>query len=221
MNDTTMTTTAATATDPTTTGPAHEGLLLLDPAAQQLLFREARTASRFTSEPVSDEQITALYDLVKWGPTLMNTQPLRLVVVRSGDARERLMGHLAEGNKPKTASAPLVVVLAADTRFHDTMSLVFPHNPHARSAFEEDESRRDEAARSQAWLQAGYFIVGVRALGLAAGPMAGFDAAGVDADLLAGTALRSFLVVNIGHPDGPPAHDRLPRLAHDAAVLTL
>lgn len=196
-------------------------LYAIDRSAQDLLFREARTARAFTAEPVSDEQVAALYDLVKWAPTLMNAQPLRLVVVRSDDARARLMTHLAEGNKPKTASAPLVVVLAADTAFHDTFPTVFPHNPGARDAFGADDERRVRTAHDQAWLQAGYFIVGVRALGLAAGPMAGFDAAGVDADLLAGTALRSILVVNVGHPAEGAWHDRLPRLDHAAAVITL
>jgi 3-hydroxypropanoate dehydrogenase len=188
---------------------------------QDLLFREARTARAFADPPVSDDQVAALYDLVKFGPTLMNAQPLRLVVVRSEPARDRLIGHLAEGNKAKTASAPLVVVLAADTDFHTTFPTVFPHNPAAGDAFASDDERRIRTALDQAWLQAGYFIVGVRALGLAAGPMAGFDAAGVDADLLAGTAWRSILVVNIGQPAEQAWHDRLPRLAHDDAVLTL
>ena len=193
-------------------------LFAIDSEVQDLLFREARTANRFRSDPIGDEQVAALYELVKWGPTLMNAQPLRLVVVRTDEGREKLGGHLVEGNRAKTASSPLVVVLAADTNFHDTLPTVFPHLPIARDLFLDDE-RRTKVALEQAWLQAGYFIVGVRALGLAAGPMAGFDAAGVDADLLAGTGLRSFLVVNVGHPDGNAWHDRSPRLAHDEAVI--
>ncbi len=195
-------------------------LVTLDPQAQDQLFRQARTANAFTDEPVSDEQVAALYDLVKWGPTLMNAQPLRLVVVRSDDARGRLATHLAEGNRAKTATAPLVVVLAADTSFHETLPKVFPHLPGARDRFP-DEAVRARIALDNAWLQAGYFIVGVRALGLAAGPMAGFDAAGLDADLLAGTALRSFLVVNVGHPAENAWFGRSPRLDLDEAVITL
>ena len=214
---------ATTPAQPTTPAPptSPDTRLAIDDHTADLLFREARTALRFTDEPVSDEQVAALYDLVKWGPSLMNAQPLRLVVVRSDDARARLMGHLAEGNKPKTASAPLVLVLAADTAFHDHLPTVFPHNPAAREAFAADEDRRVRVALDQAWLQAGYVIVGIRALGLAAGPMAGFDAAGLDADLLADTTLRSFLVVNVGHPEPGTGHPRLPRLDHPTAVLTL
>jgi 3-hydroxypropanoate dehydrogenase len=218
MASTDTTPTPLSDTAPASTSAEH---LAIDAATADLLFREARTAMRFTAEPVTEEQVAALYDLVKWAPTLMNAQPLRMVVIRSDDARARLMGHLAEGNKPKTASAPLVVVLAADTTFHDHLPTVFPHNPAAREAFAADDDRRTRVALDQAWLQAGYVIVGVRALGLAAGPMAGFDAAAVDADLLAGTTLRSFLVVNIGHPEPGTAYPRLPRLDHPTAVLTL
>ena len=205
-----MTTSTATLAD----------VLVLDDAAQDLLFRHARSANSFTDVPVTEEQIAALYDLIKWGPTAMNTQPLRLVVVKSPEAKERLVGHMFEGNKAKTAMAPLTVVLAYDADFHEHLPTNFPHKPDAKELFGAEDVRHRFAA-PQAWLQAGSFILGVRALGLAAGPMAGFDAAGIDADLLAGTSLRSFAVVNVGHP-GPDAYfDRLPRHDHDDAVTTL
>ncbi|MCZ9344543.1 nitroreductase family protein, partial [Streptomyces sp. TRM76130] len=88
--------------------------LVLDPAAQDLLFREARTANNFTDEPVTEEQVQAIYDLVKFGPTAFNQSPLRVTLVRSPEARERLVKHMAEGNAAKTASAPLVAILSAD-----------------------------------------------------------------------------------------------------------
>src|SRR4051794_2137191 len=100
--------------------------LSLDPAAQDLLFRDARTANAFTGEPVSDARVRAIYELVKWAPTSMNTQPLRVLLVRSPEARERLVAHMAEGNKAKTASAPLVAVLAADAGFHEHLPRVYP-----------------------------------------------------------------------------------------------
>lgn len=184
--------------------------------AQDLLFREARTANAFTDEPVTEEQVAAIYDLVKFGPTAMNSQPLRILLVGQ-EARERLLKHLSDGNRDKTASAPLVAVLAADLDFHENLSRTFPHFPGARDAFA-DDVRREEAARFNAALQAGYFLLGVRAAGLAAGPMGGFDAAGLDEEFFSGTALRSFLVVNIGHPAPNAWFDRLPRLGYDEAV---
>jgi 3-hydroxypropanoate dehydrogenase len=191
--------------------------LTLAPAAQDLLFRSARTANTFTDEPVTDEQIAAVYDLVKYAPTAMNTQPLRIVLVRDGEPRERLLKHMWDGNRDKTANAPLVAVLAADTDFHEHLPQTFPHFPGARDLFADDEAR-EQAARFNATLQIGYFLLGVRAAGLAAGPMGGFDARGIEEDLLAGTHLKALLVVNLGRP-GPDAwFDRLPRLEHDQVV---
>ena len=191
--------------------------LALSPDAQDLLFREARTANSFTDEPVSEEQVAAIYDLVRFGPTALNAQPLRITLVRSDDARERLLKNMADGNRDKTAAAPLVAILAADTDFHDNLERTFPHFPGARDLFA-DDAGREQAAKFNASLQIGYFLLGVRAAGLAAGPMGGFDATGIDQDFFAGTALRSLLVVNIGRP-GPDAwFDRLPRLDHDEVV---
>jgi len=191
--------------------------LQLTPEAQDLLFREARTANSFTDEPVSNEQIAAIYDLVKFGPTAMNAQPLRIHLVPQGEGRDRLLKHMSEGNREKTATAPLVAILAADTDFHHKLERTFPHFPGAAAAFADDE-RREGAARFNAAIQIGYFLLGVRAAGLAAGPMGGFDAAQLDEDFFAGTALKSVLVVNIGHPAEDAWFDRLPRLEHDEVV---
>ncbi len=196
----------------------EDNLLALSAESQDLLFREARTANSFTDEPVTDEQIAAIYDLVKYAPTALNTQPLRIVLVRDGEPRERLLKHMADGNRDKTASAPLVAVLAADTDFHEHLERTFPHLPDARGMFA-DDGAREQAARFNATLQAGYFLLGVRAAGLAAGPMGGFDSAGVDEDLLAGRNLKSFMVVNIGKPGDNAWFDRLPRLELDEVVL--
>jgi 3-hydroxypropanoate dehydrogenase len=191
--------------------------LTLSPEAQDLLFREARTANSFTDEPVTDEQVAAIYDLVRFGPTALNAQPLRVTLVRSDEGREKLLKNMADGNREKTASAPLVAILAADTDFHDHLARTFPHFPGARDLFA-DDAAREQAAKFNASLQIGYFLLGVRAAGLAAGPMGGFDADGIDRDFYEGTGLKSLLVVNIGRP-GPNAwFDRLPRLAHGEVV---
>jgi 3-hydroxypropanoate dehydrogenase len=192
--------------------------IILDKTAQDLLFREARTANTFTDEPVTDEQIAAIYDLVKYAPTAMNTQPLRIVLVRQGEPRERLLKHMADGNREKTASAPLVAVLAADTDFHESLDRTFPHFAGAKDLFA-DDAGREAAARFNATLQVGYFLLGVRAAGLAAGPMGGFDAEGIDNDLLEGTTLKSLVVVNIGRPGENAWFDRLPRLEQHEVVL--
>ncbi|QFZ22473.1 malonic semialdehyde reductase [Saccharothrix syringae] len=189
-------------------------------AFEDLIFREARTANAFTDEPVAPEQLRAVYDLVKWGPTAMNSQPLRVLFLRSDEAKERLVPHLAEGNRAKTRSAPVVAVLAADTDFPEHMAVTFPHFANAREAFA-DDARRAEVARTNALLQVGYFIVGVRAVGLAAGPMTGFDAEGVRREFFAGSGVVPLVVVNIGHPDEAGYRPRNPRLDFEQAARVL
>ncbi|MEV5752008.1 malonic semialdehyde reductase [Actinoallomurus sp. NPDC052308] len=195
--------------------------LSIDPTAQDILFRTARTANTFTDEPVSDDQVRAIYDLVKWAPTAMNIQPLRVVLVRSPEARERLVTHMAEGNKAKTAAAPLVAVLAADSDFHEHLPTVFPHRPEARDDLHGAPEVRARMAAFNGAIQVGYFIVGVRAAGLAAGPMAGFDAEGVAKEFFPEGGHQVLAVVNIGRP-GPDAwFPRNPRLEYDQVVTTV
>lgn len=193
--------------------------LTLHPAAQDLLFREARTANTFTAEPVAEEQIQAVYDLVKYAPTAYNQSPLRVVLVRSADARERLVDLMAEGNRPKTASAPLVAILAADNEFHDELPALLPHFPQAKDLFFADRMVREESALLNATLQAAYFILGIRAAGLAAGPMTGFDFPGVQKEF-PDDDHTPLMVVNIGRP-GPDAwYPRSPRLPYEQVVTT-
>lgn len=192
----------------------------LAPAGRDLLFYSARTANTFSDTPVTDAELRAVWEMAKWPPTSANTQPLRVVFARSTEAKERIVRHLAEGNRAKTASAPVVAVLAADTEFHEFIPEVFPHRPQMREAFG-DPDRREQHARFNAVLQSGYFLLAVRAEGLAAGPMTGFDTGGLDRDLFPEGRYRSLMVVNIGHP-GPDAWmDRLPRLQEDDALRWL
>jgi 3-hydroxypropanoate dehydrogenase len=194
--------------------------LTLSTEAQDQLFLQARTANSFSEEPVSEEQVRAIYELTKFGPTAANQQPLRVLFVRSPEARERLVAHMGGNNKGKTATAPLVAVLGYDLDFHENAARTFPHYPAIKDAFAE-ESARHAAGRDNAFLQAGYFIVGVRAAGLAAGPMAGFDGPGIDAEFFPGGSFRTVLVVNLGQP-GPDAwFDRLPRLDYDEVLTTV
>ena len=194
--------------------------LQLPADVQNLLFREARTANSFSSEPVTEDQVRAIYDLVKWAPTSMNTQPLRALVLRTAEAKARLLPHMSPGNRDKTEAAPLTVVLAADVDFHENIPQVFPHNPGVKDNFA-DEQGRVEFSKLNSLLQVGYFIIGVRAAGLAAGPMTGFDAQGVDDEFFAGKKWRSLVVVNVGKPGENPWFDRLPRLDFDQVVETL
>ncbi|WP_428961232.1 malonic semialdehyde reductase [Micromonospora fluostatini] len=201
--------------------PPGDEWLALDPTAQDLLFRAARTANTFTDEPVTDEQIAAIHDLVRYGPTAYNGQPLRVLLLRSAAARARLLPHLSSANRAKTAAAPLVAVLAADVDFHERLPELFPHRPQARDWLAGDRAQRAAQARLNAALQIGYLIVGVRAAGLAAGPMAGFDPAGVAGEFFPDGRHEVLVVMNLGRP-GPDAwQDRLPRLTSGEVIRTL
>ncbi|MER5196207.1 malonic semialdehyde reductase [Streptomyces sp. NPDC002755] len=194
--------------------------LALDATAQDLLFREAHTANTFTDEPVTDEQVQAIYDLVKYGPTAFNQTPLRITLVRSAEARERLVQHMAEGNQAKTATAPLVAILSADNEFHEELPTLFPAFPQAKDLFFSTRPAREGAAALNAALQAAYFIIGVRAAGLAAGPMTGVDLEGVRKEFLDDDH-TPLMVVNIGKPGEGASYPRSPRLAYDEVVTTV
>lgn len=191
--------------------------LELDAAAQDLLFREARTANTFSSEPVSDETLQAVYDLVKYAPTSMNQQPLRIVLIRSEDARERLVKTMYGPNGAKVAQAPLVAILAADLEFHELMPKLFPHFPEAKDMFA-DPAIREASAVQNGTMQAAYFLLGIRAAGLNAGPMIGFDAEAVNREFFPDGKQKVLLVMNIGKPGENAWWPRSPRLEYDEVV---
>lgn len=198
---------------------AHD--LQIAPEVADRLFRTARTAREFTDESVDVAQIEAVYDLIKWGPTAMNILPLRLLVLRRGEARDRLVPLMAEGNQERVATAPLSLVLAYDPDFHQHLGTLFPHAPQIKEQLGRSPEARDPMARTNALIQAGYLIVGLRAAGLGAGPMNGMDFAAVDAEFLAECGWRSLMVVNVGHVVGAGTPlPRLPRLEFaDAATV--
>lgn len=207
----------------TPTDAAFDELLEIDAATADLLFREARSVNAFDDTEVPDEKIQAAYDLVRWGPTAMNTVPLRLLVLRDPAARARLVEHMAEGNKAKTLAAPLTIVAAADTRFHEHMDVLAPYMEGARERFEAaGEESRSGTARTSSLLQVGYLIVGLRAAGLHVGPLGGFDAAAVDAEFFSENGWRSLVVLNVGTPAEEGAtRPRQTRLRYDQVTQTL
>lgn len=174
--------------------------------AADLLFREARTVGAFTDEPVTDDELAAVYDLLKWGPTAMNITPLRLLVVRSDEAKERLAAHAAEGNQERIRTAPLTLVVAADPAFHRHLPVLAPHRAAMVDALEGNLEQREQMARTNTLIQTGYLIPALRATGLDAGPIGGIDTVGIDAEFFADSGWRSQLVVLVGHRDGVGTH---------------
>jgi len=183
----------------------------LPDSALDLLFNDARSYSKWLDKEVSDEQIHAIYDLLKMAPTSANQQPARFVWCKSKEAKERLAAHAMEGNKDKVLTAPVCVIIAHDLDFHEQLPWLFPHTD-AKSWFEGDEEGRAEHALRNGSLQGAYLIMAARAVGLDCGPMSGFDNAAVDAEFLADQPRwRSNFICSIGHGDRESLHERSPR----------
>lgn len=193
--------------------------MALDDRALDLIFREARTRNGWSGEPVTDAQIRAIWDLAKWGPTSANSQPARVVWLKSEAARKRLEPHLSPGNRAKTMQAPVVAIVGYDLDFPETLPRVF-HNPDARNWFS-DPVHRETTAFRNGTLQGAYLIIAARALGLDCGPMSGFDNAGVDREFFAGTNIKSNFIMAIGHGTDENLYPRNPRHAFEDANTIL
>lgn len=191
---------------------------MLDSQALDTIFRTARTQNGFLDKPVEEAQLKALYELLKFGPTTMNTQPARFVFVRSKAAKEKLRPALSPGNLDKTMAAPCTVIVAHDLRFYEFLPKTFPNNPNAKANFEGKDAVVQAVCMRNGSLQGAYLIIAARALGLDCGPMSGFDNARVDAAFFANTTIRSNFLVNLGHGDRGSIFARSPRLSFDEAA---
>ena len=192
----------------------------LDDLALDQAFRTARTFNRFRPEPVSDEVLHELHDLMKWGPTSMNCQPARFVCLRSAQAKERLRPALSAGNLVKTMAAPVVVIVAVDGRFYEHLPEQFPSYA-AKPMFEGNPALAAATAQRNGTLQGAYFMVAARMLGLDCGPMSGFDIDKVNAEFFPDGRLKVNFLINLGYGDPSGNYPRGPRLASHHVVEIL
>jgi 3-hydroxypropanoate dehydrogenase len=191
---------------------------MLDAKSLDTIFRQARTHNAI-SGPVTDAQLREIYDLMKWGPTTMNTQPGRIVFVRSKEAKEKLRPALSPGNLDKTMAAPVTAIIAHDLLFYENLPKTFPHRPDAINGFkgEDKKAGNEKVAFRNGSLQGAYFIIAARALGLDCGPMSGFDNAKVDAAFFPEGRWKSNFLVNLGKGDPAKVMPRNPRLSFEEA----
>ena len=180
-----------------------------------LIFRAARTYNGYTDEPVGEDALRAIWDLMKLGPTSANMLPARLVWCVSQDAKEKLAALSSDNNADKIRKAPVSVIVGMDENFHEHLPELFPH-ADAKSWFEGDPDGRKIAALRNSSLQGAYLIIAARALGLDTGPMSGFNNAGVDAAFFAETpSVKSNFIATIGHGDPSTIFARSPRPAFE------
>ena len=179
-------------------------------AALDTLFRKARSYGAFADEPVTDAQLRAIYEIMKHGPTTANSQPQRIVFLRSAEAKQRLAPALSNANRAKTLAAPVVAIFAYDLNFPDHLDR-FYHVAGAKHWYVSTAELRESTAFRNATLQAAYFMLAARALGLDCGPMSGFDNAKVDAEFFPDGQLKSNFLCNLGKGDPsklPPVNPR-------------
>ena len=193
---------------------------ILNDAGLDLLFRDARTQNDWQDQDVSDVLLQAIFDLAKMGPTSANCSPLRVLFLKSKDAKEKLRPALTEGNLAKTMAAPVTAVIGYDLDFYEHLPKLFPHTD-ARSWFVGQEEKIESTAFRNGSLQGAYFIIAARALGLDCGPMSGFDNAKVDAAFFAGTRIKSNFLCSLGYGDPKGLFPRSPRFEFDEACKIL
>lgn len=171
----------------------------LDNKSLDALFADRRTTNFFADVPVDPALVRESYEDARWAPTSMNTQPLRITVLQKGTARDAVVEHLMDGNKEKTAAAPLTIVAAFDPEWHEHMDTLFPAVPGLHENFSGQPEARLAMGRDNAFLQLGYLLLSLRAHGLEIGPMTGIDAGGIDSVIHTETGWKTLAVVNVGH----------------------
>ncbi len=193
----------------------------LPPAALAQLFTEAHTLNRWQSRPLEAGVLEQLYELAKWAPTSMNSNPARWTFIVSDEAKARLVPALGGGNVDKVKAAPATVIVASNPQFYEALPTLFPAYPTARESYAANRAWADQTAFRNSSLQGAYFILAARALGLDVGPMSGFDNARVDAEFFADSGWRSNFLINIGYGEPGGFYPRGPRPDFSAVAQVL
>ena len=185
------------------------------------LFRQARSHNRWQDRDVTDAQLQQIYDLMKMGPTSLNSCPARLIFIKGPDAKQRLKGCLNEGNVIKSMTAPVVALIGTDMEFYTKLNKLWPHQPEAPDWYIGKPDKIKEVAFRNSTLQGAYFIMAVRSLGLDAGPMSGFNFDKMDETFFPDGKIKSNFICAIGYGDESKLYPRGPRLDFDEACSIL
>ncbi|MFW2467272.1 MAG: malonic semialdehyde reductase [Candidatus Puniceispirillaceae bacterium] len=178
------------------------------------IFKEGRTHRLFTDKPIERDVLYQLYELAKIAPSASNLCPMRITFVHSEEQKQKVSEAAADGNKPKIDSAPVVAILAHDTRFYDHIEKLAPHM-NGDTFRQKDEADLEQIAIENSWLQAGFLIAAARSLGLDCGPMSGFNKTKIDEAFYKDTSWRSNFLLNLGYGDKTKLHPRGYRLSFD------
>ena len=194
---------------------------MISESALDQLFRHARTHNGWLPKPVDDAQLRQLYALMKLAPTSANCAPARLLFLRTAEAKERLRPAINPGNLDKVMEAPVVVVIAYDTRFYDLLPQLFTHNPGMSEVFASKPELAAATAFRNSSLQGAYLMLAARSIGLDVGPMSGFDADLLNQIFFADGRYRVNFLCNLGYGDVSKLFPRSPRLDFEQACQCL
>lgn len=186
-----------------------------------LLFHRARSHNGWLPRTVDDALLEQLYDLAKLCPTSVNGCPARFLFLRTEEAKARLLPAVSQGNAAKVRAAPVVAVIAYDTRFHEYLPQLFPHNPAAGAMFEASAALAESTAFRNSSLQGAWLMLAARALGLDCGPLSGFDAAAVNREFFPDGRVKVNFLCNLGYGDHAQLFPRSPRLDFGQACTLL
>jgi 3-hydroxypropanoate dehydrogenase len=188
---------------------------MIDTQALKTIFTEARTHNVWLDKPVDDALLKQVHELAILGPTSANILPMRIVFVKSKEAKEKLRPLLDAGNVNKTMNAPVTAIIGMEVHFYNVLPKTFPH-VDAKAWFKDlPESVLEVLALRNSSLQGAYFMLAARSLGLDCGPMSGFNNAKVDEVFFAGTTVKSNFLCNLGYGDASKLYPRSPRLSFD------
>lgn len=180
------------------------------------IFQKGRTCNEFSSKDIDEDILIDIYDLMKLGPTSANSSPLRILFIKKGDNKDKLMDCIMPGNIEKTSSAPIVAIFAWDEKFFEKMDFLFPVSSALADFFRSNEEASQDSAFRNSTLQAAYFMIIARSYGLDCGPMSGFDNKKLDEMFFSGTNYKSNFICNLGYKaDSEPKYDRLPKLSFE------
>ena len=145
----------------------------------------------------------------------MNGQPLRVAVVRGGEAKQQLLKALPLGNREQAQGAPLVLVCGAKLDFQHDLPSLHPRGERYEKLLTANEKMRTLMAHTSATIQVAYLILALRAQGLETGPMNPDDARLLHDYFFPGEDIEPILVINVGHAGANAYQERGPRVGYD------
>jgi 3-hydroxypropanoate dehydrogenase len=198
------------------TPPGRPAILpgMLGDDGLDLIFRKARTHRAWLARPVPDALLRQAYEIAAFGPTSANCSPMRVLFVKSPEAKERLRPALSPGNVDKTMQAPVTAIIGHAMDFYEELPRLFP-TADMRALFVGKPDFIAASAFRNGSLQGAYFMLAARAVGLDCGAMSGFDNAKVDAEFFPDGRVKSNFLCNVGYGDASKLPAQPPRLSFD------